>query len=666
MNFFPKSLLVKTTLLLILAFTAIGSAYGETIDRWIDSPGIDEYPDVSSIILYDFIENDINSDYSRALVEHEVIKLLTKDSFSKFHKVSRTYLASSQNYEVEIARIIRPDGSVVNLQEGQDIVHEDIFSEKMPLYKDIQVLSLNYAAAQEGDIIEFKLVRTDKNPWLKNHFWGISFTRDEIPLLYTEFAAGIFNPDISIQYFTPRKDDGKMMPGINKHPKGRVYVWKLTNREPVSMEQGAPPLRNFVSSVMITTFKSMEEMSQVMYESFKETIEPADSVKTKTGELLKNINNPKDKVLTLARFINQIQTLDVGFDPDHIIIFNSSELLEADSLIVNDAQLLFIAMLKAAGIEAYPALMADQKFGDAYPEIASPYNFNRIVAAIKLDGKTYYVDANDPIGRDLAPYAGKQGRHVLELNPQGASLAKTPISPADDNLELITVDAELASDGSMGARMSLKESGTKRAFWESFMNTITDQGRRNFVFNQMVQMINDEARLLGVDLSKDEETDDMSIQITFMSEMYPLISGKYWIVKVPVIPITKIPDFLSMAEDERTQPILMGALGVETKKVTISIPDNFKVKSLPSPVNLKNSVGSLKVECSEKDSLITYHYDFRMEMMEIPPSLYAETKELYEKALRSSAEIILLEKISDDKSSTVGNNKSGVFNKSLL
>ncbi|MCE1248196.1 MAG: DUF3857 domain-containing protein [Firmicutes bacterium] len=649
-----KRNMLSAAVLLVLTLFTLRGAVAATTDKWKNSPGADKYPNASSIILYDYIGSDFNADSSVAVTEHEAIKILKADALNKFGIVSRPFLSPDQSVKVDIARIVRPDGTIIEIDKEKQIKSEMSLADKIPLYKNLGIVSIDFTAAKEGDIIEFKLTTSNKKPPVPGQFWTISYTQDESPLVYTELAVKVAKAGAQIYWATPGNGDGKVKPEISTAKDGsKIYKWSFKNRDASENEPAAPPFRDRISSVLVTTFPNWEKMSEDLYKAMETSINPGPEVEKQTKEITANLTDNKDKVLAILKNLSAKKTMDLGFDADRFLIFTSDELLKAEVMGRGDLQLLFIAMLKAAGINAYPALIADQKYGDINSDIASPYQFGNVVAAVELNGKTCYIDAADPISPNFAPYAGKQGRKVLVLKPGGAKLAETPVTSSDDNLEEITVNAELSADGSLGARMQLVEKGAKRAFWDSIMGLLSQPGQRNAMFARLVQIISDDAQLLGSEITPSEKEDRIDIDLSFMSESYPTVSGKFWIVKLPTIPVGKKFPFIEKPVSERKYPVLMAALGKERKTVNLTLPSNVTVKSLPENVKLTNSVGSLSIDCKQEGNKIIYVYQLELTKMTIPVSEYKQLKDLYETAGKKADEIILLEK-KEDSTKPVG------------
>jgi hypothetical protein len=86
---------------------------------------------------------------------------------------------------------------------------------------------------------------------------------------------------------------------------------------------------------------------------------------------------------------------------------------------VAEINLLLTAMLRYAGLEAYPVILSTTEHGYALEMFPMIRNFNYVITQLKLPGKNMYLDASYPtmaFGR-LAPdcLAGQHDHHCRLL-----------------------------------------------------------------------------------------------------------------------------------------------------------------------------------------------------------------------------------------------------------
>ncbi|MFP4497341.1 MAG: DUF3857 domain-containing protein [Vulcanimicrobiota bacterium] len=604
----------------------------------------------SAVILDDYIEYTVNNDGSTSLVEHELISILNQVGRNRYAKVIRTCLKPDQDVEVEIARIIKPDGTKVDLKPG-NIVKEARLAEKSPALKDLVLLTIDFEDAQVGDSIEFRLKYTNKKPVVDNFYWSISYTNDEVPMEKTRFVVKMFKDADKLKWYGANMEEKNSQPGITELDGGKQFEWNLADRKPIVMEPSSPSRMNYTGYIMVSTCPGWNELSESYYAFLDQYIKPDENINEVVREITKNRETDTEKIQAILDFINQKESLELGFSADDLMIIPAREMIGAQVLSETQINLLLISMLKSAGIEAYPVLLANNKFGEVHPQLATPYQFNQLVSYINVNGEWHYVDGASPLNKSLGLHLGQQGRDSLVLRPGGAELAVTPVSSAEENLERITVQAQLAKDGSLGVNMDLIEKGTKQVFWEAFLDAMKNPLSKRAVFAKLISVISEDAKLLGVSQNEDPKIDRLEFEVSFMVEKYPNVSGDYWIVKLPIIPAQKT-QFQVDREAERNYPVSLSNTTREEKRIELEIPPGFEITSMPSNLDIANDVGTLKVEVARQENTIIYDYLFQVDQLEVPPEKFAELKELYDKAFETTREVILIKKPSDNERPT--------------
>jgi hypothetical protein len=123
-----------------------------------------------------------------------------------------------------------------------------------------------------------------------------------------------------------------------------------------------------------------------------------------------------------------------------------------------DKHTLFTALLNAAGIEAWPALIgAGVKFDPAAP---SPAQFNHVITVIPQGGKYVWLDTT----ADVAPFGLLnqliRDEQVLVIPSAGkAALVKTPIDPPFTSSSRMEVNGSLAADGTLTGHFDFELTG---------------------------------------------------------------------------------------------------------------------------------------------------------------------------------------------------------------
>jgi hypothetical protein len=117
---------------------------------------------------------------------------------------------------------------------------------------------------------------------------------------------------------------------------------------------------------------------------------------------------------------------------------------------------MLITMLRAAGFQSFAAMTMAGSRIDYIPAD----QFNHSVTVVKLkDGKYHLLDPTwVPFVRELWSSAEQQQEYLMGL-PEGADLATTPISPAENHYLKITGKSELSKEGTLTGTLMLTAEG---------------------------------------------------------------------------------------------------------------------------------------------------------------------------------------------------------------
>lgn len=646
-----KKVTVKKVMLslILLIFLMSGSAHAEKIERWLDSPGAKEFPNSKVLVLLDEIEYTLNNDRSTMLSEHEVVKILTKAGQDKFRQVFRYYRKPDQALVVEIARIIKPNGEVVNLNFEKEIIQEPKFAKDAPMYEDVITVTLDFSALEINDIVEFKLTFFNRKNNPGKYFSGVSFVQVEDPILESSLTVNMYRDADLLKWYVKDPSGKQTAPIKSSIEGGEKFVWTFKNMPPILEEPSGPAFKERASYVLFSTYPSWAILSATFYRSMEPYLKPDERLKKKVAEIIKDNKKQEDIISTISGIILEKERLNLPFMPSHLQINMPGKTLDSNVSSRLDSVILFIAMLRAAGIEAYPAFMSDQKYGEVVRNIPSPDQFNQIVAEVKVGNVRKYIDFESSTSGRARLSSGQEGCDVLPILPGGADFLVTPVSKASENLEKLSAIAQLSPDGSMGINFTMVETGNKKIFWDTFFSMLRSSESQNMLFAKMLGMIHENAKLLSYSREQDSKEDSIELNLIFMVNNYPQISGKYWIVKMPLLPPQE-NEFTNITDTTRKTPVVLGSTSREVRSVALTIPDGLSVTSLPSNIEIKNSVGELKVKCTLDGNTINYNSDLVINKLIVPAQEYADLVKLYRQAYKSGSEVILLEQMEDKKS----------------
>lgn len=156
----------------------------ETVPKFSEIP--EEFKDYPAVVLKDYrlYENKVGYYmYKAFVVKHYAVKILKEEGINVYNKVSvnKKYV---RDYRDLKARVIKPDGKIVELPEER-IIQKDDSDERQFVFEGVE----------KGDIIEYYYVIKDFPD-----FSGVEYFQKDIPVLEAKFQINNMSASIGTTY----------------------------------------------------------------------------------------------------------------------------------------------------------------------------------------------------------------------------------------------------------------------------------------------------------------------------------------------------------------------------------------------------------------------------------------------------------------------------------
>ncbi len=286
-----------------------------------------------------------------------------------------------------------------------------------------------------------------------------------------------------------------------------------------------------------------------------------------------------------------------------------------------------IAMLQAAGVEAYPVLI--RHGSDASDVLADfPSNqFNHMIACAPLAGDTLWLECTS----QTMPFGhlgkGNEDRNVLVVTPTGGKLCRTPRSVPMDNRQIrhgrVIVDAA----GNATAEVRTRYTGNQQDRVRSALAHSTPADREEWLRDEIDI---GSFQLTGVDFSGAEgKHKEITLPLKLDLPRLAAISGARLFLRPNLMERRK---YVPPALKERKQPVDLVYAYLDVDSISYRLPQGFAVEAAPAPVKIETAFGNYQASADfQADGSLLYVR--RMEMRE--NRLPAEQYEAYRQFLAS-------------------------------
>ncbi len=375
-----------------------------------------------------------------------VIRVQSEEGVRALGVLGIPYNADNESPEFEYVRVRKPDGAVVATPADmvQDLASE--VARVAPTFSGLREKQVPVRGLSAGDVLEYKTRAVQTKPDIPNQFW----------FSYAFFKAGIAIEE-TLRITVPANQYVKLsspevQPEVTQNAAQKTYLWKTSHlkaasdddkdKEPAKKEDAGP-------SVQLTTFRSWEEVGRWYGQLAASRAAVTPAISAKAAEITKGLLTNDEKLRALYAFVSmKFRYISISFGTGRYQPHTADEVLANQYGDCKDKHTLFAAMLKAVGIEAWPALIgAGIKFN---PDVPSPAQFNHLITVIPGGATPQWLDTTP----EIAPFGLLQPvlreKQALVMPAAGVpTLMETPANSAVHNSTLIESKAELGSDGKL-------------------------------------------------------------------------------------------------------------------------------------------------------------------------------------------------------------------------
>lgn len=585
---------------------------------------------------------DVSSQYVNMTVMRR-IKIYKKEGYDWAYKSFESYVGNS-------AEVV--SATTYNLHEGEIVAtkldKESVIEEKLNRY--FNAVKINMPAVKEGSIIEYHvevkaLVGTVPISW--DFQSSIPVNHSEFTTVFPKFL--LFTPSVR----------GQIRPLVTKEDfqRGQDAYVKTTqtalNIPALVPEPYINNLGNYTASVSyefsgfenaygyVTYFKNgwSDILSRVYFNpNFVGELKKTDYFKKDLAALIKPDMNEQQRMEAIFAFVKS----RVAWNGQRGYLADKGVKAAYKSGLgnVGDINLMLVAMLNHAGLSASPVVLSTREQG--IPVFTSASSYDYVVAAVEnKSGKPLLLDAT-------AEFSAPGVLPLRCLNWAGRILR------ADRSFDIVKMVPEAASRKNVALQCSLNEDGTiigkVQRYTTAHRAMLFRDSQKAFSIDDFVSQLESELRGIEIENYKRE---DIEAEFRPLKESWDfidrtsceLISGKIYMD--PLLFLTESDNPFKSAE--RKLPIDFGFPLEDRFNITISLPEGYKIESIPETVNFvaENRIGSFKYLLAENGRTLQLSISSSLDKAVVPAEDYLILQTLFKSMIEKQKErvVIIKEKI---------------------
>ena len=556
------------------------------------------------------------------------VKILAEAGVKAFAVLSFTYTSANEAVEFDYVRVRKPDGTVVKTPDYniQDMPGE--VSRTAPLYSDVHEKHVAVKGLGVGDVLEYLVRYRVVKPevpgqfWLEYYFNTLSAVRDErleisVPAAkYVKIASPEFKPEVT--------EDGAR----------RIYRWKHTHlevkeKDPDEIPRRIPPNPD----VQMTTFASWEDVGRWYGGLQKDPLAVTPPIQAKAAELTKELKTDEEKIRALYNFVSlKYHYIGLDFGIGRYQPHAAEDVLDNGYGDCKDKHTLLASLLKAAGYDAWPALIHGSRKLD--PDVPSPAQFNHVITVVPLGGKYIWLDTTPevaPYGLLLQQLRDKQAL-VIPTDPttsgsassgkssdissqnRAPKLMTTPQNALKPMRQEFSMEGKLDSEGTFTGHAEQFYEGDTEVLLRATFRQIPESQWRDMV-QRFSRSLNFGGDVSNVKITPPDEIDKpFQVSYDYVRKNYADWENHHTSAPLPPMGLEVFKD----AKDRKPpEPLLLGALGKVTYRARMQLPSGYEVVA-PAPVHLVEPYVEYEDHIKVENGVLTAARDLVIKKNEVP------------------------------------------------
>jgi len=599
--------------------------------------------------------------FSLQFKRYRRVHILNKNGYDEANVAVLLY--NNGDYEEALSNI---KAVTYNLENGKVVETKldkgSIFKDKRS--KNYAVKKFTFPNVKEGSIIEYEYT-LESDDLYNLQPWAF---QEDIPVLWSEYNLRL--PEFLGYVFLTQ---GSKLYDINDRKNNRTsfrvrdtrsaeatesmsfdadvtdYRWVMKNVRALKDESYTSTLRNHVAKIefqlsdyryplrpenkMGTWTKLTNDLLHAEY--FGNSLD-------KNNGWLGDVVNPviagaKDNLEKAKRIYTYVRDNFTCTSHDALYLSQTlKNILKGRNGTVAEINLLLIAMLKYADIEADPIILSTKDNGYTYAIYPIESKFNYVICEATINGKTYYLDASEPrLGFGHLGYECYNG-HARVINPEATPIEFT----ADSLMERKVISLFVINDDKGNFAGSAQE---MPGYYESYRlrKTIKEKGKDNLATEIKKGFGADiEISELSVD-SLDKYEDPINIKYNF--EIKPEKENILYINPMFGEGYKENP----FKSAERFYPVEMPYTVDQTYLLQLEVPKDYTVDELPKQLVVKlneNDDGMFEYRISESNGTISLRSRLRIKRSVFLPEEYEMLREFFNLIVKKHNEQIVLKK----------------------
>jgi hypothetical protein len=591
-------------------------------------------PGAPAIYLYRQVDRD---DSGNATTEYNYnrIKILTEEG-RKYADIEIPFRKERFNVSRIKGRTIHPDGSIVNF-DGK------VYEKTVVKSKTLKYLAKTFTMPDitVGSIVEYHYNYDFTDHYIFDSHWILS---EELFTRRAKFSLKPYSrDDWVVEWLTP----AGLPPGTTPAKQDPDHVIRMVteNIPAFQIEDYMPPEDELKLRVDFIYNESTPEMNPDKFwasfgkkqnGSIESFIDKRKAMEQAVAQIVSPGDSPEVKLRKIYARTQQLRNL--SYEESKTEQEDKREKIKPAANVEEvwkrgyghgtSITWLFLALARAAGIEAYPCLVSSRSQYFFMKQRLNSSELNTNVVLVKLNGKDLYLDpgaASTPYG--LLPWQ-ETGVAGLKLDKDGGKWIETAMPASDASQVLHEANLKLTEEGGLEGTLKVTYTGL-RALTQRNERRNQDAASRKTYLEDLVK----ESVPTGIEVELTNQPDWVSSENALIAEFNLKVPG--WVSGAGHKALFPAGLFGGSEKhlfehSERVQPVYFSYPYKKIDRIKVELPLGWKTTTLLKPFDQDLKAAEYKLTTEEKDGTLNIQREIRSDLIMVPQKSYPALRSFFQ------------------------------------
>ena len=605
-------------------------------------------PGAPAVILYRQVDRDDNSRTSHE-DNYYRIKILSEEG-RKYADVEIPFYRDEETVGNIHARTIKPDGTIVNF-DGK------VFEKYIVKSKGLKYLAKTFTLpdVQPGGIIEYYYTLDLAENVIYGSHWILS---EDLFTKRAQFTlkpyAGNFDNNYGLRWTWQGLPTG-VQP---KQGPDHIVRMEANNVPAFQTEDFMPPPNELKSRVdFIYQYNTVDREPDKYWKTFGKkqngAIESFAGKRKAMEEAVSQIVSPNDTPeVKLHKIYTRVQSIrNTSYEVEKTeqeqkrakekSASNVEDVWKRQYGDGGDLTWLFLALVRAAGFEAYPVITSDRRNYFFTPQTMEDRKLDAYLVLVELNGKDAYFDP----GAAFTPFGmltwSETGTQALRLDKDGGAWIRTALPASSESTIARTAKLKLSDAGDLEGKLTIACTGLEGMYRRLENRHADDVARKKFLEDQVKEMIP-----AASEVTLTNKPDWSSSETPLVAEFDLKVPG--WASSAGRRAMLPVGLFTAAEKRvfehaERVHPIYFEYPYAKVDDIAIELPAGWQVSSVPPGQTQDGHIITYNFKAENVNGTLHLTRKLNVDILLLDPKYYAALRNFFQVIRTGDDEQVLLQ-----------------------